>query len=94
MTENQPPTPRYRLELTIEGNTLEEVERELEGLANGGFLFDSDYGRRDEWHMVSGRATRIMHHDNPDMTPERYAAELDAWSAERKATRQQAKENR
>jgi len=87
---DQPPTTRYRFELTIDGNTLEEVERELAQLANSGFLLDSDYGRRDEWHMVSGRATRIMHHINPDMTPERYAAELDAWSADRRAPRQQA----
>ncbi len=36
-----PPVPRYRLTLTITGNTLDEIERELVVQTRGGFLLDS-----------------------------------------------------
>jgi len=87
MTE--PPIARYRLTLTIKGNTLDEIEDRLATQVNGGFLLDSDYGKRDSWNSTDGTTTSVMEHHNPDMTPERYAAELDAWwtarNAERKA---------
>lgn len=77
MTE--PPIARYRLTLTIKGNTLDEIEDRLATQVNGGFLLDSDYGKRDSWNSTDGTTTSVMEHHNPDMTPERYAAELDAW---------------
>lgn len=88
MTE--PPTPRYRLTLTITGNTLDEIERELVMQTRGGFLMDSDYYKRDSWKVIGGRVTSVMEHTNPDMTPDRYDAELQAWWAARKAERKQA----
>ena len=85
----EPPIARYRLTLTIKGNTLDEIETELIVQTRGGFLLDSDYGKRDSWNSTDGTTTSVMEHRNPDMTPERYAAELDAWwkahKAERKA---------
>lgn len=36
-----PPVPRYRLTLTITGNTLDEIEHELVVQTRGGFLLDS-----------------------------------------------------
>ena len=76
-----PPVPRYRLTLTITGNTLDEIERELVVQTRGGFLLDSGYMRRDFWEIVTGRYISVMEHVNPEMTPERYDAELDAWWA-------------
>ena len=73
------PIARYRLTLTIKGNTLDEIEDRLATQVNGGFLLDSDYGKRDSWNSTDGTTTSVMEHHNPDMTPERYAAELDAW---------------
>ena len=35
-----PPVPRYRLTLTITGNTLDEIEHELVVQTRGGFLLD------------------------------------------------------
>jgi len=85
----EPPIARYRLTLTIKGNTLDEIEDRLATQVNGGFLLDSDYGKRDSWNYTDGTTTSVMEHHNPDMTPERYAAELHAWwtarNAERKA---------
>lgn len=83
----EPPIARYRLTVTITGNTLDEVEDELVTLTRGGFLLDSGYGKRDEWNSTSGRATRVMEHRNPEMTPERYRAELDAWWESTKTAR-------
>ena len=86
-----PPTPRYRLTLTITGNTLDEVLRELVVQTRGGFLLDSDGYRRHEWEVIGGTVTRVMEHINPDMTPERYQAELDEWWDSRKAERRRGK---
>lgn len=83
----EPPKARYELTLTITGNTLDEIERELTFQAHGGFLIDSDYGKRDEWTVYGGTKTSRMEHVNPEMTPERYAVELDAWFEARKAAR-------
>lgn len=75
---DEPPVPKYRLTLTITGNSHEEIERELLVQTRGGYLLDSDYYRRDSWHVIGGRETSVMEHTNPDMTPERYDAELKA----------------
>lgn len=85
MTE--PPTPRYKLTLTITGNTLDEVEGELLTQTRGGFLLNSDYYRRDEWEVVGGRYDSRMEQVNPEQTPENYARELGEWWEARKAAR-------
>ena len=87
MNNLRPPNPRYRLTLTIEGNTLDEVEDEVSAYALSGFLVDSEGGRRDAWDVTRPRCKSLMTVADPDMTPGRYAAELDAWFTERKATR-------
>lgn len=87
MTDTPPPKARYKLTLAITGNTLDEIERELLSQTRGGFLLDSDYYNRDEWTSYSGRVTSRMEHVNPDMTPERYEAELHEWAETRKAER-------
>ncbi len=81
----EPPVSRYLLTITIKGNTLDEIEDELLAQTHGGFLIDSDYGKRHSWNSTDGTTTRVMEHRNPDMTPERYAAELEAWWKARKA---------
>lgn len=91
MNADQPPIARYRLTVTITGNTLNEIEDELVTQTRGGFLIDSGYGKRHEWNATDGRCTRVMEHRNPDMTPERYMAELHAWVDERRAERQDQK---
>ena len=80
---DQPPTPRYRYTLIVEGNTHDEIEHELLVCTRGGYLLDSDYYQRDEWHVVGGHTDSRMEHVAPDMTPERYGAELEAWFAAR-----------
>lgn len=82
-----PPVARYRLHLTIDGNTLDEIESELTYQANGGFLLDSDHGKRDSWHVIGGRVASRMEHLRPDMTPERFKAELAEWWDARRAAK-------
>ena len=82
-----PPTARYKLTLTITGNTLDEIEGELLVQANGGFMLSSEGYRRDEWEVVSGRYTSRMEHVNPEQTPENYARELGEWMKQRRKER-------
>lgn len=81
------PVPKYKLTLTITGNSHDEIERELLLQTRGGYLLDSDYYKRDEWTVYGGTHTSRMEHTNPEQTPENYHAELDAWFQERKAAR-------
>ena len=83
----QPPVARYRLTLTITGNTHDEIERELLGMTRGGYILDSDGYKRDEFHVTGGRRTSVLEHVNPDMTPEQYDADLDSWWRARKENR-------
>lgn len=83
----EPPVAKYKLTLTIEGNSHEEIMRELLVQTRGGYLLNSEYETRDEWYVVGGRYKSVMEHTNPDQTPEKYRAELDAWWQERKAAR-------
>ena len=85
----EPPTARYRLTLTITGNTHEEIEHELQVQSRGSYLNDSEGYQRDEWTVYGGTYTSRMEHLNPGMTPERYAAELDEWWAARKQARKE-----
>lgn len=82
-----PPKTRYHLTVTVEGNTHAELIDELVTLTRGGLLIDSWYETRDEFHVIGGRSTRTLVHQEPGQTPERYVAELSAWSDARKAAR-------
>lgn len=82
-----PPVTKYRLTLTIDGNSHDEIERELLSMTRGGYLLDTDGYKRDMFKVVGGRRTAVLAHTNPDMTPDRYAAELDAWFKARTAAR-------
>jgi len=90
VSANQPPVTKYELTVKIRGNTHDEIEDELLTLVRGGYLLDSDYGKRDAWNSTGGRCTSVMVHTNPEQTPEAYAAELDAWWNERRAARREA----
>lgn len=83
----EPPVAKYRLTLTIDGNSHDEIQDELLSMMRGGYLLDSDYERRDAFHVIGARRTSVLECRNPDMTPERYEAELDAWWDARKAER-------
>jgi putative lipoic acid-binding regulatory protein len=90
VSADQPPVTKYELTVKIRGNTHDEIEDELLTLVRGGYLLDSDYGKRDAWNSTSGRCASVMVHTNPEQTPEAYAAELDAWWNERRAARREA----
>lgn len=85
MTEQPPPVPKYTLNLEITGNSHGEIVRELLIMTRGGYLHDSRYHTRDEWEVIGGRSTRRMEHTNPEQTPERYDAELEAWWSARRS---------
>ena len=82
---SEPPVTKYELTVKIRGNTHDEIEDELLTLVHGGYLLDSDYGKRDAWNSTGGRCTSVMVHTNPEQTPEKYRDELDAWWNEHKA---------
>ena len=90
MTAPEPPVTKYELTVKIRGNTHDEIEDELLTLVRGGYLLDSDYGKRDAWNSTGGRCTSVMVHTNPEQTPEKYRDELDAWWSEHKAARREA----
>lgn len=94
MSDAQPPVAKYRYTAVITGNTHDEIVRELVGLTRGGYLLDSDYEKRDEFHVVGGTRSCTLEHVSPDMTPERYDAELKAWWHALKAARLQQEANR
>lgn len=87
LAQHEPPTTKYELTIVLHGNSHDELVNELLGMTRGGYLLDSDYYKRDAFHTVGGRSTRILEHTNPEMTPDRYDAELDAWWNARKEAR-------
>jgi len=74
VSADQPPVTKYELTVKIRGNTHDEIEDELLTLVHGGYLLDSDYGKRDAWNATGGRCTSVMVHTNPEQTPEAYRA--------------------
>lgn len=90
--QTPPPVAKYRYTLTITGNTHEEIEQELLVSTRGGYLLDSDYYERDEFTVYGGAKTSKLEHANPEMTPERYKAELDEWWRARKKQRREARD--
>lgn len=85
--EHTPPVAKYRLTLTIDGNSHEEIVAELLGMTRGGYLLDSDYYKRDEFRVIGGRRTATLDHTNPEQTPEGYLRELDEWWQARRAAK-------
>ena len=85
--ELNPPVAKYKLSLTITGNSHEEIENELLSMTRGGYLLNSEYYKRDSFHVIGGRETAILEHANPEQTPEKYADDLKAWADARKAVR-------
>lgn len=75
----RPPVPRFRLSVTIEANSHEEIETELGYIVSGGYLRDSNSHQRDNFIVASGKTWRRLDEVNPDMTPEKYDAELMEW---------------
>ncbi len=81
---DNPPVAKYKLTIEFTGNSHEELETEILYYQNGGYLLDSDYHKRDQFDVLGGRKTTRLEHTNPEMTPERYDEELQAWSANRR----------
>jgi hypothetical protein len=79
VTTEPPPVPKYKLTVTVYGNSHGEVEHELLMLTRGGYRLDSDHGQRDAFSVHGGRSSRVLEHTNPDQTPEAYKAALRAW---------------
>jgi hypothetical protein len=82
-----PPVARYRYTLTVTGNTLDEIHDEIRTDAHGGFILSTEHMTRHEFESTGGRETSKLEQVNPDMTPEKYAADLDAWWTARKGAR-------
>jgi hypothetical protein len=78
---DRPPVTRYRLEIVIDGNTIEELVNDLETRANT-FGYEGLQGRTTRDQVGPRYEVRVTE-PNPDMTPERYAAELDTWADRR-----------
>lgn len=89
MSDDQPPTAKYRYTLQITGNTLDEIERELLMRSNE---FGYETARRDEFAMVGGTYTQTLVVADGTQTPEKYATDLEAWMDARKAQRDAARE--
>lgn len=83
MTEElKPPVARYRLEVVITGNTIEELADELHVQANN-FDYESMRGRTTR-KIYGGRHHLIVEERNPEMTPDRYDEDLTAWAESRR----------
>lgn len=87
MADLEPPVAKYKLTLTVYGNSHQEVQEELLSQVQGGYLIISEDEQRDRWRVCGDRYMSVMEHTNPDQTPERYEAELDAWFQTRKLMR-------
>lgn len=83
----EPPVTKYKLTVTIRGNSHDEIVDELLTMTRGGYLLASDYYKRDAFDSTGGRDRMVLEHTNPDMTAEQYAADLTAWSEARKEYR-------
>lgn len=89
MTDSlQPPVSKYKFTATIRGNSHQEIMDELISITRGGYLLASDYETRDAFDATGGRDHLVLEHTNPEMTPEKYKEELDAWW---KASREEKK---
>lgn len=87
MADLEPPVAKYKLTLTVYGNSHAEILSELDNQVQGGYLIISEDEQRDQWRVCGDRYMSVMEHTNPDQTPERYEAELDDWFQTRKLMR-------
>lgn len=85
--DTPPPTAKYRYTLQISGNTLDDVEHELWIAVND---WSQDTRNRDEFAIQGGTYTRTLIVADPDQTPDKYAADLEAWMNTRKEARRNA----
>lgn len=90
MSDVEPPVTKYRLTVVILGNTHQEIERELLKMVNGGYLLASGYNKHDTFDSTGSRDHMVLEHTNPEMTPERYASDLETWWLASKAERKSA----
>lgn len=80
----EPPIAKYRYTLVVAGNSHDEIVDEILMQTRGGYLLDSDHYKRDEFKVYGGNKTTTLEHANPEMTTERYKADLDTWWQNRK----------
>ena len=91
MNDNlKPPVARYRLEIVITGNTIDELVHELRVQAND-FDYESFAGRTIR-SIYGGRHHLIVTEPNPDMTPEQYDTDLSAWAKARRFVRSEGED--
>lgn len=81
MTDAPPPVAKYRYTLQITGNSLDEVEDELQRLAK---QFGYETAHRDELAIQSGTYTQTLVVVDREQTPEKYEAALEEWMMKRK----------
>lgn len=74
------PMPKYMLAVTIDANTLDELQSAVEQFA---VVMAVDWLNREEIDSTDGRTGVRLEVTNADQTPELYAAALQAWSRNR-----------
>jgi len=80
----EPPVNRYELTITIEANSLYELEDKLNYTA---INFPMEHQGQEMIRYSSDQVTLRLTDVNPEMTPERYTQELQEWRARRRQSR-------
>ena len=65
MADLEPPVAKYKLTLTVYGNSHQEVQEELLSQVQGGYLIISEDEQRDRWRVCGDRYMSVMEHTNP-----------------------------
>lgn len=78
------PLPKYMLAVTISANTLNELHQAVDQLS---IDFLTEWRDREQVDSTDGRTSVVLDVTSPSQTPERYAEQLTAWSAKRRADR-------
>ena len=52
MADLEPPVAKYKLTLTVYGNSHQEVQEELLSQVQGGYLIISEDEQRDRWRLL------------------------------------------
>lgn len=89
-SEPEPPVAKYRYTLVVTGNSHDEILDEIFMQTRGGYLLDSDHYKRDEFRVYGGNKTTTLEHANPEMTTERYKADLETWWLNRKKAKEES----
>lgn len=77
--ENPPPVAKYTATIKISANNHGELLDRVRSLANNWWHHHAEYGKRDAVNSTDGTTNVKLEHTNPEQTPEKYTAELDAW---------------